>query len=415
MLSRQPLSSARAVIRPIFFPLCAGLLSVSCDGSKDLIAPDPTGMVTGQVTNSVTGYPVAGAQIRIGSIAVTTSANGRFEIKSVPTEATTLYCIAAGFKDFETTIIVPPRGLTYVVGLSRIEVFELGDFALFVPADVDEPRAVILALGGPDTRGFATGKPLGAPIAAVEASLQALGQEFRTLASSGFAVLGTSRASMPNGPDSDQLLLKTIETAAATSGHPELIKAPLLLYGLSGGGPQASGFAARNPASVAGLFLKVPVSVTSVTTGDALRVPTYMVLAEVDAFVNNASLTASFEGNRRAGALWALAREPGVIHHSLTPAQRQLTMNWMKTVLALRLPGAPGYAPLGRMEEGLGWFGNRATGEVESAEYLAWMGMLDDWKLESWLPTEATAREWKTFVATRPAVITAASQKSSAR
>src|SRR4029077_4777659 len=54
---------------------------------------------------------------------------------------------------------------SYPVGSvgDRIEVFEFGDFALYVPASVDLTKGLILALGGPDTRGFVTGKPMGAP------------------------------------------------------------------------------------------------------------------------------------------------------------------------------------------------------------------------------------------------------------
>ena len=145
------------------------------------------------------------------------------------------------------------------IGLTRIEVFEFGDFALYVPASVGPTRGVILALGGPNTRAFVTGKPVGAPVPAVEEALQALGLSFRTLASaSGLAVLGTSLAAMANDASSDQLLLDALQTAGELSGRPDLPAAPVLMYGMSGGAPQASGFTVRNPERVAGLFLKVP-------------------------------------------------------------------------------------------------------------------------------------------------------------
>jgi pimeloyl-ACP methyl ester carboxylesterase len=204
---------------------------------------------------------------------------------------------------------------------------------------------------------------------------------------------------MPNGPESDQILMKAIETAAAMSGHPELTKDPLVIYGISAGAPQASGFTTRHPESVAGLFLKVPLAVSPVPGGAAELVPTYVVLAELDAIVDNASLKATFERNRGSRALWALAIEPGVIHHSLTPAQRQLTINWMKTIVDLRLPPVPGRDPLRTYWASQGWLGNRDTREIESVGYLTWMGALDDWELATWLPTEATAREWAAFTA----------------
>jgi dienelactone hydrolase len=281
----------------------------------------------------------------------------------------------------------------------RIETFEIGDFAMYVPASVPLVRGVILALGGPDTRGFATGKRMGAPIADVEASLQILGQRFRTLASThGLAIVGTSRVRMPNEPASDSLLFGAVERLAAKSGRPEISVPYFLMYGMAAGAPEASGFTARNPMSVAGLFLKVPLGASSVS-GRALEVPTYMVLAELDAPVNNAASTAAFESNRGAGALWGLAMERGVPHHSLSPLQRQVTVNWISTILERRLPYEPGWDPLYGISEASGWLGNRITGEA-----LPWANYAGDRTLASWLPSEAIATEWETLVA--PAAVT---------
>ena len=284
-----------------------------------------------------------------------------------------------------------------LMAVRRIDTFELGDFALYVPASVPLVRGVILALGGPDTRGFATGKQIGAPLPDVEASLQLLGQGFRTLAlTHGLAIVGTSRAAMTNSPASDTLLFSTVERLAVTSGRPEIGFPYFLLYGMAAGAPQASGFAARNPAWVAGLFLKVPLGVSSVR-GRALEVPTYMVLAELDAFVNNAAVTTAFEGNRGAGGLWALAMEPGVPHHSLSPVQRQVTLNWMSTILEHRLPYEPGWDPLHGFLETSGWLGNRTTGRAAP-----WATYAGDRALASWLPSVSTATEWETLVAPAP-------------
>ena len=351
MLSRQADSQLWSVI----FSAVA-LLPLACDRGKDPIGPAPT--VTGRVSGSTGGER--------------------------------LRCAANDFEDRDDRD-------TDDYGLTRVEVFEFGDFALYAPAGVTTTRGLILALGGPDTRGFVTGKPLGAPIPAVEASLQTLGQEFRTLASTcGLAVLGTNRAALTNGPASDQLLRDALQTAAALSGHPELTTTPLLVYAMSGGAPQGSGFTARNPEQVAGLFMKVPVGVSSLTSGDALRVPTYMVQAEFDAFVNNAVTTAAFEGNRGAGALWARAMERGVPHHSLSAVQRQVTIDWMSTILSLRLPARRSH-PLRRIAETRGWLGNSVTGEAAR-----WADYRGDPAVASWLPSRSTAMDWERLVAAAP-------------
>lgn len=396
-MRRSAALSLRAGIRPAILSLFVALLAAGCgDGDGGLAPPPPpVPSVAGRVTNSAAGGPVAGAEVRVGDATATTNADGRFTLTGLATGTATLRCTAPGFVAFEAEITVTSGRVTRDIELARVEVFEFGDYALYVPGRVPTIYGLLLALGGPDTRGFATGKPLGAPVPEVEAALQALGQDFRA---SGLAVLGTSLAAMANGAESDQGLRDAIRTAAELSGRPELRSAPLILYGISGGGPQACGFTARNPARVAGLFLKVPAGVASLTSGSALGVPTYMVLAELDAFVDNAALTAAFEANRGVGALWALAMEPGVPHHSVTPAHRQVTIDWINTIVGLRV--ADGYGGFGgpyEILETYGWLGDRATGQV-----WPWATYPGNRALASWFPSPATAEQWKAFVGVGP-------------
>ena len=240
---------------------------------------------------------------------------------------------------------------------------QFGDFALHVPANVHNVRGILVALGGPDTRGFAVGTPFGAPLPQVEASLQELGVMFRELAAQrGLAILGSGRFgrfAYPDEPASDQELLDALAQAAAAIGRPDLLDAPFLLYGMSGGAPEATGFTQRNPERVAALFLKVPQTAGPLT-GQALEIPVYMILAEFDVFVDNAALTAAFHTHRAAGAPWAMAVEGGVLHHSLTPAQRELTVEWMRTVLPLREAGAG----IRQLSPQAGWLGDPASGEI---------------------------------------------------
>ncbi len=402
MSTRHRFTRLRATIRPGILFLLLALVLAACDDKGGITGTPPT--VTGTVTSAATDNPVAGAEVSIGGATTTTGVDGRFELTDLTPGAATLLCTATGFEDFETSITVTDGSVDQEIGLTRIEVFEFGDFALYVPASVGPTRAIILALGGPNTKAFVTGEPAGAPVPAVEASLQALGVSLRTLASaSGLAVLGTSLAAMANDASSDQLILDAVQTAGALSGRPDLPTAPVLMYGISGGAPQASGFTGRNPGRMAGLFLKVPAGVSPVTSGDALQVPAYMVLAELDAFVDSTGLVAAFVASRGAGALWGLAKELAVPHHSLSPLQRQVTIDWMSTILELRLPATPS-EPLSEIAETSGWLGDRATGEAAP-----WVGYAGDRALASWIPSESTAGEWETLVAA-PAAATTASR-----
>jgi hypothetical protein len=273
---------------------------------------------------------------------------------------------------------------------SRATDIQFGEFALHVPANVNHVRGILVALGGPNTRGFAHGTPFGAP-PAVEASLQELGAMFRDLAAKrGLAILGSGRfgpTAYPNEPASDQLLLDAIAQAATLTGRPDLLDAPLLLYGMSTGAPEATGFTQRNPERVAALFLKVPVSAGPLT-GQALHVPAYMVLAELDAFVDNTMLSAAFEAHRAAGAPWAMALERGVLHHSLSEAQRELTVDWMRAILPLGNAG-----PFHQNPPQVGWLGDPATGQIAPARTFA-----GDRSAASWFPMRPLAEQWAAFI-----------------
>lgn len=370
--------------------LGTAFFTTACD--DDLVGPEEGPAVTGTVTSSATGDPVAGARVAIGSTTATTGSDGRFELTGLTAGPASLEATASGFEDFEADVTVSSSRITRHISLTRIERFEFGDFALYVPETVGQARGVLLALGGPDTRGFATGSPFGAPVPAVEAALQTLGEALRSLAAEhGLAVLGTSRASLPNGATEDAILLDAVREGATRSGRPELEEAPLLLYGISGGGPEASGFVARNPEQAAGLFLKVPAALESLDGGaKALRVPTYVVLAELDAFVDNSALWTGFAASRGAGGIWALALEPGVPHHSLTPAHRDLTIRWMDEILTLRL-GTTAADALRDVVESAGWTGTHSTGRVEPWSSDADLGDT------SWFPSRVTAEEWALF------------------
>lgn len=272
----------------------------------------------------------------------------------------------------------------------------MGDFALSIPAGVPAVRGIVLALGGPDTRAFITDGSFGAPLPELEASLHDLGRELRTLAGEyGLALLGTSRqgkTGLPNQVKTDELIFDAIGGVALISGRGELVSAPIFVYGISGGSPQAIGFSARNSGRLGALLLKVPAPPVRLSSAKALAVPTFMILAEHEVLGDHKAVVAVFEANRRAGGLWAMAVEPGVPHHSLTPAHRSVTVNWLHAILELRL-GTTTQDPLRNIPESSGWLGDPDFGVA------AWADFPGDRGTASWFPTRATAEEWREFVA----------------
>src|SRR5688500_8402512 len=154
MLSTHPHSNLRAIIRPLIFSLSAAVLAVGCGDEKDLTAPVQTVTVTGRVTSSATGNSISGAEVRIGAATVTTGSTGLFQLAGLPPGAVTVRCTAAGFVDFETVITVTSGIVTQDIGLTRInvgpkraEVYEFGNFALYMDAGVGVTQGIIIALG----------------------------------------------------------------------------------------------------------------------------------------------------------------------------------------------------------------------------------------------------------------------------
>lgn len=273
-------------------------------------------------------------------------------------------------------------------------IFEFGDFALYVPIDVSSVRGILLTLGGPDSRAFLTDGLFGAPKPELEAALHLLGRELRTLAADhGLAMLGTSRqgkSELPNQLQTDELIFDALGEAARISGRAELAGAPIFVYGISGGTPQAIGFTARNPGRVGALLLKVPAPPEHLSRPEALAVPTYLILAEHESHADNTVVIAVSESNRSAGGLWAVAVEPGVPHHSLTPNHRALTVNWLRAIVERRL-GASAQDPLRDIPESTGWLGSPEFGVAD------WAGYPGDRKAANWFPSRATAEEWRNF------------------
>jgi hypothetical protein len=113
-----------------------------------------------------------------------------------------------------------------------------------------------------------------------------------------------------------------------------------------------------------------------------------MVLAELDARADNTMLSATFEGHRAAGAPWAMALEPGVPDHSLSPAQRELTIAWMRAILPLG-----NAAPFRQNSPQVGWLGDPATGQIAPARAFA-----GDPSAASWFPTRPLAVQWAAFI-----------------
>jgi dienelactone hydrolase len=185
-------------------------------------------------------------------------------------------------------------------------------------------------------------------------------------------------------------LLNALTSFASRSGHAEVGSAPLLLWGMSAGGEFNYEFVAWKPERVAAFVVnKGNVYYTALASEAARRVPGILFTGETDLEYRIAAVNGLFAINRRAGALWAIAQEPGVGH--AVGRSRDLAAILFEDMLAAR---AAGSAPL---EEKAGYFGDPKAGTIQAAA-----GIKTPATPTAWLPTERLAKAWQAVVTGKP-------------
>ena len=114
---------------------------------------------------------------------------------------------------------------------------------------------------------------------------------------------------------SGQALLDALQKLAQDSKHPELAQVPLLLWGMSAGGEFNYEFVAWKPERVAAFVVnKGGIYYTALASQAARSVPGILFVGGKDLEFRTNTIAGLFAVNRRAGALWAFANEPGVAH-----------------------------------------------------------------------------------------------------
>ena len=187
---------------------------------------------------------------------------------------------------------------------------------------------------------------------------------------------------------SGQALLDVIDRFASRASHPELASASLVFWGMSAGGEFNYEFAAWKPERVAAFVVnKGGIYYTALAPMAARQVPALLFIGgkDLDSRIN--IITGLFSLNRRGGALWALAREPGAAH--IVGGSRDLSIQFFDDVLPMRLGESSG-APLRALDERSGFLGDVKTKDIR-AESANPAGAT----AAAWLPTERVARAWR--------------------
>ncbi len=191
-------------------------------------------------------------------------------------------------------------------------------------------------------------------------------------------------------------VLEAIDMFAHESGHPELGRAPLLLWGMSAGGQFNYEFALWKPERVLAFIVnKGGIYYSAQASEAAQRVPGFFFIGETDIEFRNDIIAGIFAINRRAGALWALAVEPDVSH--AVAGSKAMAVLFFDELIPLRLPHGPageGNAlELRPLDPDAGYIADPKTEAIQPAS-----GAPATTYPTSWLPTEDLATAWKALV-----------------
>ncbi len=257
-------------------------------------------------------------------------------------------------------------------------------FRFWSPSYTQPIRGVIVLVPGlsGDGRGQTT-----------DVAWQALAQKYR-LALVGCFLQGGSYYEAQRG--TGDALLDALKQFGEQSKHPELERAPLLLWGESAGGQFDYDFALWKPERVMAFVVNKGGYYTRDEPDSRMRaVPGLFFLGQKDSDLRIQAITAIWTNGRREGALWALTPQQNSGHEfSKTPALGRI---FFEAVLKARLPddnGSSDEAPAMKpMEEDKGWLGDLTTHEVHDASTDAQPD-----RKASWLPDASSAQAWKAFV-----------------
>lgn len=267
--------------------------------------------------------------------------------------------------------------------------FDKAEFRLWNPTGVSQLKGVVVLLPGSNGDGRAQ----------VE---DPVWQSFATR--HGLALLGCRLTDKPHdqsfieeyvnvGAGSGQALLDALSALAKRSQHPELATAPLLLWGMSAGGQFNYEFVAWKPERVLAFIVnKGGIYYSALLPQAARNVPGILFVGGKDLEFRTNTIAGLFAVNRRAGALWALAEEPGAAH--VVGRSRDMALMFFEEVLPLRLSSSAG--PLRSISESSGFLGDLKAKTTQKQS-----GAAPNYPT-AWLPTARVARAWEALVTEKP-------------
>jgi pimeloyl-ACP methyl ester carboxylesterase len=199
---------------------------------------------------------------------------------------------------------------------------------------------------------------------------------------------------------SGQALLDVISLFADKSGHTELTDSPLFLWGHSAGGQFNYEFVCWRPERVIGFVVnKGGFYYTGLASKQARNVPGIFFTGEKDLESRKDIVKGLFSMNRRVGALWAFAEEPGAGHE--IGQTRKLTGIFFDEIVPLRINKNSSDKGNSIKLKSI----SSDSGFIGDFRYKSYCSFAEWQKSEfpgAWLPDSCFAKAWQAFLTNKP-------------
>lgn len=185
---------------------------------------------------------------------------------------------------------------------------------------------------------------------------------------------------------SGDAFLAALDQLAASSGHPEVSAAPLLLWGMSAGGEFNYEFALWRPDRVAGFVVnKGGIYYSALAPKAARDVPGLFFVGTEDLAFRNDIIRGLFSINRRAHAQWSLVEQLGIGH--AVAGSDVIAAEFFRQTLAGRVSAG---GKMRRLEMEEGFYCDPETGDCTAVATSA-----APRKPVSWLATKTLTEVWQ--------------------
>ncbi len=268
--------------------------------------------------------------------------------------------------------------------------FDIAQFKYFLPANAGSVRAVAVLVPGSNGDGRAMAEDSVWQNFATKHQLALVACRFTDKKHDQGFIEEYINVSQGSG----DALLAALSHFADMSKHPEVASAPLLMWGMSAGGQYNWEFVAWKPERVVGFVVnKGGIYYSALLSKAAREVPGILFTGGKDLEFRTSTINGLFAVNRRGGALWALAEEPGAGH--IVGRSRDVALIFYEELLSLRL-GAQGQ-PLKPIAEKSGYLG-----DIKAKTFAP----LGEGRIPNvptaWLLNERVASAWRGLVTETP-------------